>query len=222
MPAMIFISVDLPAPFSPINACTVPACSRKPTWSSATTPGNALTMPAISSNGVATALDAACASSIVAASDMRCAERRGASLAKHRAAEASVLAGVLAEIGRRNQFERDVDELLDRLLLDHLDRRVHCARALTGAVLEHRHLEIARLHRCKRIGGGVDARDHEIGRPLLRGLERVDGADRHLVVVGDDRVELQAGRQPVGDDVLALRARPLAFTLVEDLDAVAV
>src|SRR5689334_7162697 len=42
IPAMIFISVDLPAPFSPMTACTVPGSTRKETSSSAMTPGNAL------------------------------------------------------------------------------------------------------------------------------------------------------------------------------------
>src|ERR1700675_613508 len=42
MPAMIFISVDLPAPFSPISAWTWPRLRRTETLSSASTPGNAL------------------------------------------------------------------------------------------------------------------------------------------------------------------------------------
>jgi len=41
----------LPAPFSPISACTVPRLSLNDTLSSATTPGNALRMPRISSKG---------------------------------------------------------------------------------------------------------------------------------------------------------------------------
>src|SRR6218665_2117980 len=47
-PAMILISVDLPAPFSPISACTLPGASVRSTFSSATTPGNRLPMPSIS------------------------------------------------------------------------------------------------------------------------------------------------------------------------------
>src|SRR5262245_60565045 len=42
MPASTFISVDLPAPFSPISACTSPAISSKRQLSSARTPGNDL------------------------------------------------------------------------------------------------------------------------------------------------------------------------------------
>src|ERR1700722_14719439 len=42
MPAMIFINVDLPAPFSPISAWTWPRLRRNETSSSASTPGKAL------------------------------------------------------------------------------------------------------------------------------------------------------------------------------------
>src|SRR5215467_3120569 len=44
MPARIFISVDLPAPFSPIKAWTWPAISSNRTPASARTPGNDLLM----------------------------------------------------------------------------------------------------------------------------------------------------------------------------------
>src|SRR5262249_56200668 len=44
IPAMIFMRVDLPAPFSPIRACTVPRSTRIETSSSAATPGKLLLM----------------------------------------------------------------------------------------------------------------------------------------------------------------------------------
>src|SRR5262249_61861809 len=44
IPAMIFMRVDLPAPFSPIRACTVPRSTRIDTSSSAATPGKLLLM----------------------------------------------------------------------------------------------------------------------------------------------------------------------------------
>ena len=43
-PKRHFISVDLPAPFSPISACTVPAFTVRFTLSSALTPGKAFSM----------------------------------------------------------------------------------------------------------------------------------------------------------------------------------
>ena len=50
-------------------------------------------------------------------------------------------------------------------------------------------------------------------------LERLDGADRHFVVVGDHRVELDAGADPVGHQIGALGALPVAGLLLDDLDA---
>src|SRR5437763_10570445 len=41
----MFISVDLPAPFSPSSACTSPSRRSKSTWSFASTPGNRFVMP---------------------------------------------------------------------------------------------------------------------------------------------------------------------------------
>ena len=48
-PYRIFISVDLPAPFSPSSACTSPARRSKSTWSSATMPGKRFVIPRSSS-----------------------------------------------------------------------------------------------------------------------------------------------------------------------------
>src|SRR5581483_4345939 len=47
----MFISVDLPAPFSPRSACTSPRRSSKSTWSLARMPGNSLVIPRISRTG---------------------------------------------------------------------------------------------------------------------------------------------------------------------------
>src|SRR3954463_7493996 len=44
----MFISVDLPAPFSPSSACTSPLRRSRSTWSFATMPGNRFVMPRIS------------------------------------------------------------------------------------------------------------------------------------------------------------------------------
>src|ERR1700744_2208992 len=50
-PPRIFMRVDLPAPFSPHKATTSPGPMVRLTESSATTPGNRLEIPPISSNG---------------------------------------------------------------------------------------------------------------------------------------------------------------------------
>src|SRR5690242_1392023 len=47
------MSVDFPAPFSPMSACTSPALSRKSTLSRARTPGKRIVMPRISTTGAA-------------------------------------------------------------------------------------------------------------------------------------------------------------------------
>src|SRR5579875_834659 len=50
-PARIFMSVDLPAPFSPTSACTSARSTSRSTPSSARTPGNVLTIPRMRSSG---------------------------------------------------------------------------------------------------------------------------------------------------------------------------
>src|SRR5215217_2096782 len=55
-PAMIFISVDLPAPFSPTRPWISPARSTKSTSRKAATPPNDLEMPRSSSGGAASSV----------------------------------------------------------------------------------------------------------------------------------------------------------------------
>src|SRR5258706_3125372 len=55
----MFMRVLFPAPFSPSSAWISPGISLKSTWSFATTPGNALTIPLASTAGVADAWGAA-------------------------------------------------------------------------------------------------------------------------------------------------------------------
>ena len=63
-----------------------------------------------------------------------------------RTARRSVLLGEVGHIGRRHELERNVDLLVDALAGGELQRRIDRALALAGRVLEHRDLEIARLH----------------------------------------------------------------------------
>src|SRR5664279_466795 len=51
MPYRVFISVDLPAPFSPTRACTVPRRTVMLMSELATTPGNRLVIPASATAG---------------------------------------------------------------------------------------------------------------------------------------------------------------------------
>src|SRR3954451_2068353 len=50
-PVSALIRVDFPAPFSPMSACTSPGRSRKPTPSTALTPGKPTVMSRISTTG---------------------------------------------------------------------------------------------------------------------------------------------------------------------------
>ena len=59
-PLRIFISVDLPAPFSPSRTCTSPLRTSRSTPSSATTPGNVLRMPRMRSAGGAAPASSCC------------------------------------------------------------------------------------------------------------------------------------------------------------------
>src|SRR6478609_1396849 len=52
-PVRALIRVDLPAPFSPINACTSPGNSRNDTSDNARTPGKVMVMPLIWTTGCA-------------------------------------------------------------------------------------------------------------------------------------------------------------------------
>jgi hypothetical protein len=60
-PVRHFTSVDLPAPFCPISACTSPACMRRLAPRSAATPAKRLSMPRRSSTGAAAAVVTTCA-----------------------------------------------------------------------------------------------------------------------------------------------------------------
>src|ERR1700722_13202137 len=182
MPAMIFISVDLPAPFSPISAWTWPRLRRKETLSSASTPGNALrtfsTSSRYSAFGTAPLSRTNCA--VVGLSMVRAPERptptppirtgRGKSGgdtfspprslrrgARGSSRKPSVLLHEVAHVGRRHQLERNVGLLVDGLARGERESRIDRALALSGRVLEHGDLQIARLHRGERVLSRVDA-----------------------------------------------------------------
>src|SRR3984885_11689986 len=135
---MIFMRVDLPAPFSPISACTVPALRLSETSSSATTPGNALLTCLTSSRHCGAA-------------------GAGPAIA------ASVLPEVVLKIGRGHQLERDPHEACNVLAPGQLQCRVDPSGALSGGVLKNGGLEISGFHGRKSIGRGVDPRHDRCG-----------------------------------------------------------
>src|SRR6516164_550480 len=136
IPAMIFMSVDLPAPFSPIRACTVPGLTRSETSYSAMTPGKLLLMFRASSR-----------------------QRSGAAAASP-CMMRSVPAEVTREVRRRDELEGHPHEARDFLAAGELQRSVDGAGALRRAVLEHGRFELAGLERRQPIGRRVDPCDH--------------------------------------------------------------
>src|SRR5215472_4462658 len=98
----MFISVDLPAPFSPSSACTSPRRTSSDTSSLATTPGNSLRMPRISRTSSSLTLTVAMLSPVGGRAKSNSPSRR-------------VGSSLLAQRGRRR--ERAGDDL--RLVLVH-------------------------------------------------------------------------------------------------------
>src|SRR3989442_3102675 len=104
----MFISVDLPAPFSPSSACTSPSRRSKSTWSLARTPGNRFVMPLSSS---------AAGASSIAGDSKQSSETTRAGLFGPPSRTASG-AGLAARYDRRR-----LDRAGDDLLLQRVDLR---------------------------------------------------------------------------------------------------
>src|SRR5919206_2716717 len=123
----MFISVDLPAPFSPSRACTSPLRRSKSTWSSATTPGKRFVMPRISRT-----VDASTAQRIL--------RRRGAPFAVKSVPERRGAGSSPAPRSRemRLRLRRQLELARDDLALD----RVH----LRDELLRHGRIDLAEAH----------------------------------------------------------------------------
>src|SRR5262245_45918762 len=145
MPAMIFISVDLPAPFSPMRACTEPRFNLNRTSSRARTPGNSLRTCSTSSRysafGTAPLSRTACmvVGLNISARPAAALESPDAGASRSKPAPATiegnlVLLHVLVHIGGRDQLEGDVDLALDLLALGELHGRIERTVALAGGI----------------------------------------------------------------------------------------
>src|SRR4051794_5363458 len=108
----MFISVDLPAPFSPSSACTSPRRRSKSTWSFARTPGKRLVIPRSSRTGVSEA-------SATVAADSRTNEESG-----HGARSPRVVGSLLGDLRRRLDLAGDDLCAESRDLLEHGGRDV--------------------------------------------------------------------------------------------------
>src|SRR5688572_6674091 len=189
---MTLIRVDLPAPFSPTSACTSPGSSRKETLSRARTPGNLLVTSRASRTGACSFIDRV-SSPLVG----RVYVLLGVALVEEAVLEDDLL-----------RYRLAFKELVDGVERQGTEARVglHC-----GA-------ELAVDDRLQGVAGAVD-RDYGdvLARRLAGGLERLDRADRHLVVVRVDGVYIRVGLDQLLHDLLAAGAREVAALGGDDL-----
>src|ERR1700676_5535637 len=186
-PERIFMSVDLPAPFSPTRACTSPATTSNVTPSSARTPGKVLTMSRICNRGADRVMAAVLLSVGLGKPPDGDGDLRGRRLAVE-----IVVDGV-------DGLDADLVGMLDRVAV-HLARRDGGARFGCRVVADHH--DLALQARClDRFGGAqrgivVDAEDAFEGlvrlQDVFHGGRRL-GALAAAVDVGHDRHARAAG-----------------------------
>src|SRR4051812_27366672 len=189
------MSVDFPAPFSPIRACTSPGNIRKSTPSSATTPGNSLRMPVISRTARGSVITGR--------------PRLGSVLALRQ----GFLGLRLVELGLlRLDASGDLlacGDLLDQIHELRSEQRVALDDVVDLAVGQGRHAVLDR----------VDRDDLDVRTGLLaRGLDGFDGTEGHVVVVRVEDVDLALRLQEGLHDLLALGAGELTGLRGDDLD----
>src|SRR3990167_9835264 len=216
MPAMIFIRVDLPAPFSPISARTEPGRTRSCTSDNATTPGKPLLTLMISSRygsstGVAVGwiptngvLEAVAEANMIRYSISKVA------VATLRAYCCYGADGLFERVDvlRRDQAVWHPHGLFNRLVFGHFHCRVDGAVGLTFRILEHRDRQTAFLDCVQAVRRTVDTRDQHtalVDAGLLQGHRGTNG---HFVVVGHHCIELAALGQPVVDQGHAFIPQP--------------
>src|SRR5215211_3159168 len=217
------MSVDLPAPFSPSNACTSPARAAKSTSRNATTPGNRFQMPDSWRSVVC--------SVIVGFIGLLLLERR----------PLLVLGQVTRQerVTRHRRVARHVVRLLGDRVLERLLRHYLRVGELAPCRLRDRELDrsprhpilrvdreqlkvrilrqdvLARAGQLVRVLGG-DRRDRPVGL-----LERPERALERSAEVRRDRVDLRILREDRGDNLLRLRRVPVGHVvggLADELD----
>src|SRR5579872_3961690 len=160
-PAMIFIIVLLPAPFSPARPWIWPAFSAKSTPRSAWTPPNDFDTPVSSSSAI---------SGFEPGSDeeliLHPQHAVGVGLGDDRAVGVDVLRDVGSGLGAVDHRRHAGD---DRAAMDAAGR------------VAHRGVHLSVLHRLDRRGHGVDAADLGLGAAL--GLHHLVSRERHVVIV---------------------------------------
>src|SRR4051812_23184795 len=216
-PVRALMSVDLPAPFSPMRVWTSPARSEKSTASSALTPGNEIVMPRISTTGGTST------SAMVQVLFVK-RGRRGPRVARSPAdwcwcclvgTGREQLDGVLL---RERAIGHDLG-LRDIVAGDDLLHEV--GHLLTeDRVALHDVVELA-------VGQGLHAVVHRIDRDDLdvdagnetRGFDGVERTETHVVVVGEEHLDLRAVLlQEALHDLLATVTGEVTRLRVEHVD----
>src|SRR3984957_18274671 len=193
-PAMIFIIVLLPAPFSPARPWIWPAFRGKSTPRSAWTPPNDFEMSVSSSSAMAE-VDGLLDEELLLHPKHPFRVRLGD--------DRAVGDNVLGDAGL-SALEHGLDAGDDRPAMD------SAGRVADGSV----HLAI--LDRLDRGRHGVDAADLGFGAALI--LHDLIGGERHVVVVEERRVDLRVLGQQRFPDARDLGHVPVGGLLVENLD----
>src|SRR5471032_649777 len=190
MTLRIFISVDLPAPFSPSNTCTSDGMMSKLTPLSATVPAKRLTMFRTETNApMMYPLNRAAAD---------CPDHAVKRRPPWRLSEWLFLLG--------NQVRFDVDEfravvrLNRRFGLEGFNHDVQALCAHRGRVLGNGGRQFTMLDRVQSFGGTVGA-NHQNLALLIRIPDSLIHAQRHAVIGSVDRFQVRVALQDVGSHV---------------------
>src|SRR6476660_9583505 len=216
-PVSVLIKVDFPAPFSPMSACTSPGRSRKPTPSSALTPGKPTVMSRISTTGDVV-IGPPCTTQRTSQPGQMGHDGDG----RHRPRRehlGSVLA--LRERGlRRSLVERGLlGEHPGRHSLAVLDLlgEVHELWAEQRAALDDK-VDLSVGQRLHAVLHRVDGDDLDVlAGHLARRLDGLDGAEAHVVVLRVDHVDLRLRLQEGLHHLLAARAGEVTGLARDDL-----
>src|SRR4051812_4884539 len=215
-PVRILISVDLPAPFWPMSACTSPRRTSKPASRRAGTPLKALLIRVI---------DSKTSSPAIAPPSRRSprwlrGRRRGRRWSRRPRRIGSE--GGVVQLRRVLGVEDavGVDERHGRALAAGVLRhRVEGLRTEARRAL-HRGVQLTLLDRRERVLLAVDAHELDVlARRLAGRLDRGDGTDGHLVVVRVDRVRLGVRLEKSLGDRAALDPREVPVLAHDDRHA---
>src|SRR6185503_20437789 len=200
-----------PAPFSPIRAWIVPLRTAKFTSLKAWTPGKDFEMFSIRRISLSLMLSAPALWS------------DGGRAEEHLPpSDYPIICYTgLLHIGfvvlRCHQFEGNPGVLLDGFAFGQCDGDFNATLPLSLRILEDGDIQPSFVHLLQGIRRGVHATDNDLAQ-FARGFDRLNGANRHFVIIGSDSVDLVAGGKPVLHQGQSLVTAPVAGVLSDDLD----